>query len=441
MKNTLKRIFILAVLTPCMLVLLCTIFLPASPLRGNETALPTPRLFLGGRLNTEFLTELSDWYGQRFAFRSEAITLDALVQSGIFGTSNTDEVIVGQDGWLYYTSTASDYCNARTLSDPALSDIAITLSLLEEAAANAGMEFLFVPAPNKSTIYPDDMPARYQVLEQDGNLEALLPMLDAEQVSYLNLAPLLQGSDALVYHKTDSHWNNLGAATAQLAILSALGREGTDYSAAPFTLQTDFPGDLAAMLYPARDGYDANQLYDLGDMTETGVSDGVLYETETADGEGILYCWRDSFGNALAPFLGAEFERAVFSRAVPYDLREAVAIGADTLILEIAERNIGNLLENAPVFPAPVREGIQPDAIADADVSVETQDADGLLRITGSFAPTLRDPGSRMYAMIGGVCYEVTPTTDGFALYLDAETINPLTLLFYQDGVLTAITE
>ena len=68
-------------------------------------------------------------------------------------------------------------------------------------------------------------------------------------------------------------------------------------------------------------------------------SDGVLQN-------GRLLLCRDSFGNALHPFLAEDFREAIITRQMPYPL-EQVQEG-DTVIIEIVERNLPNILKYSP---------------------------------------------------------------------------------------------
>lgn len=82
-------------------------------------------------------------------------------------------------------------------------------------------------APNKMEIYGEYMP--YYCLEDksDGNYELLMDELSHTDVDYIDLKEILKeaggGSSVQLYHKEDSHWNNLGAAYAYRAIMQKAG--------------------------------------------------------------------------------------------------------------------------------------------------------------------------------------------------------------------------
>jgi len=73
----------------------------------------------------------------------------------------------------------------------------------------------------------------------------------------------------------------------------------------------------------------------------------ILMQTtqENAPNGRLLLC-RDSFGNALHSFLAEDFRKAIITRQMPYPL-EQVQEG-DTVIIEIVERNLPNILKYSP---------------------------------------------------------------------------------------------
>lgn len=77
----------------------------------------------------------------------------------------------------------------------------------------------------------------------------------------------------------------------------------------------------------------------------------------------------------MLPFLAQRYETAKFSRAVPYALYELEDTPYDTVILEIAERNLRNLLMSAPIMPAPLTE--EAEAPLETDAVLKTRTVNG----------------------------------------------------------------
>lgn len=309
----------------------------ASGEAANEHLSPPPSLRTPeGGINPRVLNESADYLADHFALRQELVTLWGALNATL-GSSAQEQVILGREGWLYYAPTLPDY-TGQALSDGELEAIARRLSELQAEAESRGAVFLFTVAPNKNSLYPAHMPAAYPSRHGEGNLERLLPWLEAYGVRYVDLFTL-----NLPYYRTDSHWTAEGAARAADALLAALGRESA-YAAAPFTEGVPRRGDLYEMLYPAREGAEPEILYG-GALRFTHLNDpkdGSAITIRTQGGEaGRLYCWRDSFGIALYPYLADAFAEAVFSRSTDYVLPEG---SYDAVILEIAERNLPNLL-------------------------------------------------------------------------------------------------
>lgn len=70
----------------------------------------------------------------------------------------------------------------------------------------------------------------------------------------------------------------------------------------------------------------------------------IQIDTTNEQKEHSLLMFRDSFGNALYPFLADSFGHSRFSRKMPYPLTMMQEVNADVVIVEIVERNIPYLL-------------------------------------------------------------------------------------------------
>ena len=133
--------------------------------------------------------------------------------------------------------------------------------------------------------------------------------------------------------------------------------------------------------------------------------DDLRIETTSAGTNGNLLMFRDSFGNTLHSLLAESFGHAVFSRATPYDLGAMDTIQADTVILEIVERNLKNLAEYPFVLPAPQTDltlaswGADREEAAIAVQAVENPQFPGYLTVTGTCpAATMTPPSAWWWA-------------------------------------------
>lgn len=443
MKKTFFIIFLSVFLLLSLLPFAGLLLTGPSGASANEILADPPQLKTQeGKLNFELLNDTCDWLADRFSGRQELITAEAAIEAAVFRESASEDVILGKDGWLYYKTTLDDYQGQNLLTDRQIWSAAHCLKLIQQTAQARGIRFLFTVVPNKNTLYPEQMPARYLRSTEPGNLEHLAQALDDACVSYLDLLGVLRAEDAVLYQKTDSHWNNLGAALAHDALTRALGADAEkSYLPQQFTARADHEGDLYRMLYPAGSSMDV-QYYPEREWRFTydrpirSAEDQMIF-TSCEGKAGSLLMFRDSFGNTLHPFMAESFGTAVFSRAMPYDLSLLDMQSCDTLLIEIVQRNIPWLCERAPVMQAPVVSLDIPQTETATDATCRfTQTGETVFCYTGNLPQT--DTDSPVYLLCDGTLYEASPAGEGenpYTAYLpvQAQTVQ---LLFTQGGQL-----
>ena len=80
-------------------------------------------------------------------------------------------MILGSDGWLYFSDTLPDYMG-QGMSDAELRYLANDLALMQEYIESQGKQFAFTIAPNKNSIYPEHMPDYIENRHGDQTLPA-----------------------------------------------------------------------------------------------------------------------------------------------------------------------------------------------------------------------------------------------------------------------------
>lgn len=389
-------------------------------------------------LNIDWLSQMGDYFQEHFAFRNELVTANALVRGRLLGVSAADGVIQGENGWLYYRDSLEDYLGTALLSERSLFNLAHTLKMTQENLEKAGVKFVFTVAPNKNSLYGENMPYYDSfVVTEENNLHRLRGYLEEEDVNYADLYEEFRNRPEILYHSRDSHWNNQGAALAGQVIMTALQKEQVSYEEEPFEIRKDFVGDLDEMLYPAaltpedEIYYEKQFTYAYVGETESNFDPRIVTVNPAKSGNLVMY--RDSFGNALLPFMADAYENAYFSRGVPYQLQNDVyTYRADTVVMERAERFLPDMAKNPPVLEGNsiVLSGEITEAASDGAANLQMKRQGELVQITGRVLPEYLDVESQIYLRINGEnIYEAFPMNleleevydGGFCLYLGAD--------------------
>ena len=393
--------------------------------KKHEEALPS--LIRNGRINTGFFQGITDYVADHFAFRQEMITADAGIKAGIFHSSANEKVIVGKKGWLFFQETMNDYQKRNLLSGREIHNCATVVRLIEQGVELQGAEFAFTVAPNKNTLYGKYMPDRFEAGSGEGNLEHLIAEMKKQKVHYVNLRTPLRKGKNQVYHKLDTHWNNLGASIACETLLDFLGKDHIHYENESYLWKKNFSGDLQGMLFPKSRKKDWNAIYDrpwtyeyVNNVTSTEQME-IQTENQTQKDDQknavkekqkkqkrhkSLVMYRDSFGNALVPFMAQEYLKGYFTKEVPYDLSLVDAYKADDVMIELAQRQIPTLLEGVPYMMAPgvaFDQDVQETGKTAATMEMrEVTGTDGVLRISGETDKRWTDDDSEIYISMYG---------------------------------------
>ncbi len=271
--------------------------------------------------------------------------------------------VLSNDNWLVYTGESSldDYQKTKLFSEAELQSIQRRLDRLDALLKSKGIKLLVTIPPNKNTIYPEKVPARIPVIGSQSRLDQLTKYLQLHGgLKILDLRPALLKArhDYQVYKATDTHWSSIGAFIAYQEMLNELRNrfpvlvphELKDYKF------VDIPGargDISAIEHlPVTENHvelvplferkvtskkwkdaDKNPAFFMPDATQILIT--------TCDAElPRLVMFRDSFADALIPFLSDHFSRAVYLFSVPtlesfYDAEKP-----DIVVIEYTERSL-----------------------------------------------------------------------------------------------------
>lgn len=322
-------------LTPAASRVLVGLFLLALAVPGPVTVLRGDRAVQrdeSGAAAGDGLLGRAAWFDGHFAGRATLVRLQSWLRYEGLGVSPLPTVWRGRDGWWFYADDGAveETLNQALLTDAELDEWCTTLQHTADWLAAQDIAYVFAIAPGKQTIYPEGLPSGVHPVpgrtRVDQVVEALrrrttVPVLDLR-------TPLLAARNGpRIYHLTDTHWNDLGAAIGYRAILAPL--VGAVPGLAPplgddaFTLTpTPQPGgDLPNMLrldQTIRETelrlvpHTARRARIVEPPTRErgfGVPRMVTVVDDPSLPRAVFY--RDSFGSALIPFLAEHFQRMV----------------------------------------------------------------------------------------------------------------------------------
>ncbi|MBQ8080861.1 MAG: hypothetical protein IJ240_03070 [Clostridia bacterium] len=295
--------------------------------------------------NTQRFAEApASWLEERLALRCALLTLrgETLYAMGDAGP----QAVVGE-GCAYYRPALIG------LTDPMMDETADEMTQavvgLRDALRAQGQALIVLIAPDKASVYPDGLPARLRgrAGSGDGEKAASRLALAGVDVVYAKDALRAARTKGDTYFAYDTHWNARGAMIAANAALDALGLPL--YEPDEIVLTPGRASDIRLLYAPGHAPEEPDAEPDIGRgyrlVRPMRSLNDMTIRTANEDGQETVLMARDSFGAGLFPYLANRLRSFVMSRSYQNLPVQAAREGAETVILEIAERNLRSLPE------------------------------------------------------------------------------------------------
>jgi hypothetical protein len=268
-------------------------------------------------------------------------------------------VIQGEDGWLYFGADVSGMCQPVQTVQETMD----RLNRLAEAVEASGRRFVFTVAPDKSTVFPDNLPDSYLGAEcaAERRTEFWDALRTTPPTGYVDLRGPLeaeQGRSGPIYRPTDTHWAPHGAAVYAQELARQLDPVLLEDTEVVETGTATRAGDLGRMLgMTTEDEIPTVELrrpgvtpvnresLQLPELSLTGPVSATNRTTDAPLFEPHTLLLGDSFTASSLPVLGPLFANVSLlhnevAGANPQMVANAMA-DADVVVYEIVERTIG----------------------------------------------------------------------------------------------------
>lgn len=358
LKNIQQKSLTDAVLVCCFFTLL---FLPMlhiddnlKSVEENRNLASYPKLKKGGLINNNVGREMDTWFSDHFFGRKFIITFYDHLLYWISPAKERAHLLVGKDGWLFSPNSGevANFQNNNLFTEKQLASVGSYLTSIDNWCKKHNKDFYFFIAPNKSRVYPEYFPFARKVrpdsesrtvqlvnyLEKNTPVKVIYPLDDLKA----------KKEKELLYWKSDTHWNLLGAYYGYVALMKAMGR--TDWVAVDKVKYYKRPiGDINNMyrfLPKDKEQYWAPVFPDKRDCTPENIfSQHNELICQNANKTERVVMFRDSFASALLEYLSRSFGKISaywYHQLTPQDL-ENIKNNADIVIFEKVERHLHHL--------------------------------------------------------------------------------------------------
>jgi alginate O-acetyltransferase complex protein AlgJ len=258
-----------------------------------------------------------------------------------------DKVVEGKDGWLFLVRDTNHVMHQHTgrlrFSQRSLEDWRHVLETRITWLGRRGMPYFFLVPPNTHAVYPEYLPDDVVTVAERPVLQLIAYLREQGSKARIiyPLEELLAHKDHdLVYIKTDTHWNELGAFIAYQRLMrdiSAVAEVRVIEHEQLFVSRNDLPGDLGGKLRPERT---STQVFVdvMGWQAHYAKDNRVRFA-----GRRIEYTCRlapavtcllhgDSYAEKILPVLAESFGRTVFCQMPSLDYQVVQEVRPDVVI-------------------------------------------------------------------------------------------------------------
>lgn len=176
-------------------------------------------------LSDKFTIAFDTYVNDNFGFRKLFIRLNNFIDAKLFRTPSNRRVIFGNDEFLFGLPDWESFTHHQKVqTDQEVFETALKLKALQDRLKARGIEFLFLMAPNKGTVYPEQFRQKGYRLNAISDRQRWNSALDKAGVNNIDvLAEILKEKEnRLVYYKGDHHWNKYAGLIATRRIVDMI---------------------------------------------------------------------------------------------------------------------------------------------------------------------------------------------------------------------------
>lgn len=305
-----------------------------------------------------------NYFNDHVAYKSKFIKFNQMANYYLFDIVENDKALLGDNDWLFFKDdyTLEDYQGVCRYTDEQVISIANEIIAVDEYYKSIGIKFVLFIAPNKESIYGENLPDKYAQFEDYTRADQIYKYLeDNSDVLVVSPKERLRElkEEYQLYYKYDTHWNDIGAYVSSNYLLKAMGMEEmSPLKNVNVYNDGEHIGDLATMLNLTSIFYKEPevQLSEFSSVVVTNVYSKphsiVFNEKYTSDVENDLklYIVGDSFSAKLEEYMKYGFAESTVIHRTQYTPGLAESEMSNVVVCEVVERYIDQMANLSSIF-------------------------------------------------------------------------------------------
>ncbi len=198
---------------------------PTPPPHENRVKAKRPLFDLSANRLRAYPVKYRRYFNDHFGWRNWLIRTNAVLSTQVLGISPIPRrVTIGKEGWFFLNGHSGvHFRGVDPFTTEELEEWRVLLESRRDWLAVRGIDFMFVLAPDKNSVYPEKLPAGVKrgIQRVDQLLEYLS---EASCLRVIDLRPVLREAKTQgdVYERTGTHWNAAGTWAAYREIMKEL---------------------------------------------------------------------------------------------------------------------------------------------------------------------------------------------------------------------------
>ena len=325
---------------------------PTPPPHENRVKAKRPLFDLSANRLRAYPVKYRKYFNDHFGWRNWLIRTNAVLSTQVLGISPIPRrVTIGKEGWFFLNGhSGAHFRGVDPFTTEELEEWRVLLESRRDWLAARGIDFMFVLAPDKNSVYPEKLPAGVKrgIQRVDQLLEYLS---EASCLRVIDLRPVLREAKTQgdVYERTGTHWNAAGTWAAYQEIMKELASSRPEIHALA-EREVKFREFVRKGLGPVRMAALENVVLENDSIvfprvpraeviaTPYGSKTEKLFATQRPPGgRPTAVIFRDSFFTRLVRLVKEHFDRAVFVWSREFDYRILAEEKANIVIWETGQ--------------------------------------------------------------------------------------------------------